>query len=177
MEWVIIGGIVVVVLLRATANAGAAGGNALLQTITAEAMAYVPFAHAGNAYTLGANPRALNGNGQPVSDPTAAVINSGAADAVIQQNYVNSNTASLASQEVFSWQDPSTGAVTMVNVYWKAARSNDNALVQLGVGGWVWRAPLVYSGPVPMVNCPQPDLGAGPGATLPNQQISGGLSW
>lgn len=175
MEWVILGGLAVIVLLRATANSGAANGNASLQTITAKAMAYVPFPHAGNAYTLGANPRALNGNGQPVSDPTAAAINSGAADAIIQTNYTNSNTASLASQEVFSWQDPSTGAVTREHVYWKAVGPSAS---ESGLGiPWVWRAPLVYSGPVPMVNCPQPDLGAGPGATLPNQQISGGLSW
>ena len=169
LEWWIIGGIVAVILLRANANAGAASGNPADQNVTKAAMAYVPFAHAGNAGTTQAggvsNPKAVNGNGQSlVSDPTAAAINIAAGDAIIQADYEYSNAASMASAAVFTFTDPSTGIVSSEATYWRfVSGPNDDDGNPTGN----WRAPVLYSGNPIMSNCPQPGM--------PGQ--SGALAW
>lgn len=174
----IIAGIAGVILLRAMVNAGASSGNAANQNVTKTAMAYVPFPHAGNAGTAQAggvsNPRATNGNGQSlVSDPTAAAINIGSQDAVISGNYDSSNLSSQNGNPMFTYTDPSTGITSQEPTYWRDSPGSPDS------NGQIWAnfiAPINYSGPPTMVNCPPPSTNQGPDDSR-FLQANGAISW
>lgn len=174
--WWYFTGIAGVLLLRANANASANGGNPAFQNVIASAMAYVPFPHAGSIGQTGNNPRNLNGNGQqiPVADPDANVINNGAQDAVLSTNFDASNSASLSGSPTFIWKDLATGKNTAQPTYWRSTPNYDEPTGGPLGGGFVsmWLAPVNYSGPSQMCNCPQP--GSYPDAS---SLASSGVSW
>jgi hypothetical protein len=179
MGLAILGGIVIVVLLRAMANTGAATGNINNQTVTKVAQTYVPFAHAGSISTPGAsnNPRNTNGNGQQIvtAAPDASVINQGSQDAVLSTNFDSSNAASLACQPTFAWDDLASGATTQQPTYWRL--SNQTTDANTGYSMYTWQAPINYSGPPQMVNCPTPTNVLNEDVNLPYLPAGNAISW
>jgi hypothetical protein len=180
VEFMIFAGIAAIILLRAVANAGASSGNANDQVVTNAGRTFVPFPNAGNGSTNQAggasNPKATNGNGQNLGDPTAQAINEAASAALLQENYSNSNGSSTTTPAaIFTWADLTTGVTSWQPTYWRAAQTS---LVVFDIGnattaGYVWRAPMAYSGPTPMVNCPQPSSPP----TVASLQAGSAISW
>jgi hypothetical protein len=182
-ELLIFGGIAVVLLLRAMANANANAGGTT--NVTKAAATYVPFPHAGNISSTGTpyagnNPRNLNGNGQqiPVANPDANVINNGAQDAVLEVNFSNSTNSSLNGNPTFAWKDLGTGVVTQEPTYWRAnvGTSPDGTANTV-----TWVAPVNYSGPPQMINCQAPGDTSGnedqPWSSRYMQVGNGQISW